>query len=332
MKIKRILVSRVDSIGDVVLTLPMVGLLRSNLEGVEIFFMGRSYTKSVVDACSSVDRFVDYDVLCGMKFKERIEYIRSLNIDVLFNVFPRYEISLLGLFSGIRYRVGTTNRIYHWLTCNRLVFLSRRRSRLHETQLNIKLLKGIGLDIDISLEEVKNYYCMDKVKPLRDDLKLLLSEDKRNIILHPKSRGSAREWGFSNYSRLIKMLDKDRYKIFITGSADEGVMLEEFIREHTGDVVSLVGRTSLDDLISFINNCYGLVSCSTGPLHIGAALGKRVVGIYSPMRPIDPGRWGPVGVNARYLVKEVECDKCRYVDRCECIESITAEEVVRELE
>lgn len=80
-------------------------------------------------------------------------------------------------------------------------------------------------------------------------------------------------------------------------------------------------------MISFIAQIDGVLAASTGPLHIAAALGKHAIGLYAPMRPIHPGRWAPLGKKATFLVKEKYCSKCRNSNRCECIESITAEEV-----
>ena len=64
-------------------------------------------------------------------------------------------------------------------------------------------------------------------------------------------------------------------------------------------------------MISFINNCHGLVACSTGPLHIAAALGKYALGIYPPMKPIDPGRWAAIGKRTKIFVLKISCSDCR---------------------
>ena len=47
--------------------------------------------------------------------------------------------------SNIGARVGTANRWYHWLYVNKKIFFSRKKSKLHEAQLNFKLLEGIGI-------------------------------------------------------------------------------------------------------------------------------------------------------------------------------------------
>jgi len=84
-------------------------------------------------------------------------------------------------------------------------------------------------------------------------------------------------------------------------------------------------------LISFINEIDGMVAASTGPLHIAAALGKYALGIYPPIKPMHPSRWAPLGKNADYLVINKNCNKCRKLDKCECIESIKPEDVKSKL-
>jgi ADP-heptose:LPS heptosyltransferase len=86
---------------------------------------------------------------------------------------------------------------------------------------------------------------------------------------------------------------------------------------------------SLENFIKFIGLADGLVAASTGPLHIASALGKHAIGLYAPMRPIHPGRWSPIGINARALVINKNCSKCRNTGDCECIRAIEPEQVAR---
>ena len=58
---KRILISRTDAIGDVMLTLPMAGILKESFPSARILFFGKTYTKAVIECCSSVDEFVNFD-------------------------------------------------------------------------------------------------------------------------------------------------------------------------------------------------------------------------------------------------------------------------------
>lgn len=327
-----ILLSRTDSIGDVILTLPMAGVIKGNFPDARVLFLGRTYTKAVVQACEHVDEFINYDELLKLSVKEQIAFIQSKKVDAVVHVFPLKHIAFLLKKAGVPVRVGTRNRLYHWVTCNKLIALSRKNSDLHESQLNIKLLSFLNIRTDLPLSAIAQCYGFTQVKPLSNEL-FANSIDKNivKVILHPRSKGSAREWGLENFSRLINSLPENRYQIFISGTKDDGKSMEQFITAHP-KAIDITGKLTLEEFISFINVCDVLVAASTGPLHIAAALGKKAIGLFAPMRPIHPGRWAPVGANAHYLVQHKNCSDCRKGGRCLCIEQIEVNEVKKHIE
>jgi heptosyltransferase-3 len=136
---QRILLSRTDSIGDVILTLPMAGVLKANFPDCEVLFLGRSYTKAVIGSSEHVDLFVNYDEILKRDHQGQIEFMKDLNIDIFIHVFPVKEIAQLAKAARIPKRIGTRNRLWHWFTCTTRVKLSRKNSDLHESQLNMKL-------------------------------------------------------------------------------------------------------------------------------------------------------------------------------------------------
>ena len=246
---------------------------------------------------------------------------------LLYMFFLLKEIAALAKKAKIPLRIGTTGRLYHYLTCNKLVAITRRHSNLHESQLNLKLLKPVLGSANYSLSEIAAYYGLTKIEPLKEEIKTLLSTRKFNLILHPKSKGSAREWGTKNFIKLIEILPIEKFQLFITGTNEEGNLIRQDILNRFPFVIDLTGKFSLKELISFINQADGIVAASTGPLHIAAALGKHAIGIYPPIKPMHPGRWAPVGKNARYLVVNKDCSDCRNRGHCECIESINPEDI-----
>ncbi len=325
---QRILLSRTDSIGDVVLTLPMAGVLKANFPECEIFFLGRTYTRSVIELSEHVDQFVNYDDLLKISENERVEQIKKLNIDIFIHVFPVKEIARLAKAARIPMRVGTRNRLWHWFTCNKLIKLSRKNSDLHESQLNIKLLSFLGIETNINLNAIKECYGFTRVKSLGNELFVNMIDKKRiKVILHPRSKGSAKEWGLHNFSKLIQQLPRERYQVFVSGTKEDGVQLEQFLKQNPS-VGDLTGKLSLDEFISFISLCDVLVAASTGPLHIASALGKKAIGLFSPMRPIHPARWSPVGKDAHSLVFDENCEQCKAKKNCNCIEKIEVQKVV----
>lgn len=320
---KRIIISRTDSIGDVVLTLPLAGALKRHFPGSTLIFLGRDYTKHVVELSEYVDEFASWDDALKLNGSEKTKWVKKINADVIIHVFPRAEIAKMARKAKIAIRIGSTGRTYHYHYCNKLVPLSRRNSKLHESQLNFKLLKPLIGKTEIpSTDEIAGLYGFRIDGRPDEKFNNLPDKNRFNLILHPKSKGSAREWPLENYTGLIKILPEKEFKIFVTGTVEEGGMIKDFLTENRDRVIDLTGKFSLEGLIRFINRADGLVAASTGPLHLAAALDKLALGIYPPIRPMHPGRWAPVGKNAHFLVVPKKCNDCRKTKICHCMAEV----------
>lgn len=277
---------------------------------------------------SFIDEFINYDEIEKLNRAEQVILLKKFNADIFLHVFPQKKIALLAARAAIPWRVGTTNRLYHWYSCNKLIRLSRKNSPFHESQLNLKLLSFLIKDTSVPLEDVHLFYGLTKFPALNKEFSDLIDTSKFNLILHPKSKGSAREWGLANFAKLISILPEDRFKIFISGTNQDGALMKEFLKINT-KAIDITGKMSLQQFIAFINHCDGLVAASTGPLHIAAALGKRAIGLFSARRPIHPGRWMPIGKNASALVNDENCVKCTKKEECDCIEKIEPERILK---
>ena len=330
------LVSRTDAIGDVVLTLPVAGWLKQQHPGCRVVLIGRRYTAAVAAACPWVDEFLEYDEKLA---SPSLAELRSYAAAAIIHVFPNKRLARLAKAANIPVRIGTRNRLFHWLTCNRLVALSRRHSSLHEAQLNLQLLTPLGYRAPLALPAVVELVRLAPAVPLRPKLQALLAArqpGQLNVILHPRSRGSAREWGLAHFGQLARLLHTAGHRVFISGTADEGAELAvaNWFREHRPYLTAdLTGQLDLPEFIAFIAAADGLVAGSTGPLHLAAALGRHALGLYPPIRPMHPGRWGPLGPHAGYLVFDrPDCQDCRAQPAaCTCIKAIAAATVATQI-
>ncbi len=304
----------------------MAGVLKKYFPECRIIFLGRTYTKDVVSLSEHVTEFINYDEIEKLPISDRVEAIKKINAHVFVNVFPKKEIAYLVKKAGVPFRVGTTNRIYHWFTCNKLIKLSRKKSELHESQLNLKLLQFLKINTKFTIPEISQFYGFTHLPAVPNDFKNLVDKDKFNLILHPKSKGSAKEWGIDNFERLIELLPKDKFKIFISGTEQEGKLMPELLKNKF--VTDLTGKLTLHQFIAFINLSDGLVAASTGPLHLAAALNKKAIGLFLPKRPMHPGRWSPIGRNAHYLVYDKDCVNCKKGIECNCINKINPQQII----
>lgn len=309
MKITKIIISRIDSIGDVLLTLPVTGVIKENLADVKIVFLASKYTMPVIKRSKNIDEHYAWEDLRGNK-----ERLYDIKANTIIHVFPNKEIARLAKSSGIINRIGTSHRIYHWWTCNKLVPLGRKTSNLHEAQLNLKLLAPLGIDKEYPIDILAKYCGWQQLTSIPDHLNSFLETDKFNLVIHMMSRGNAKQWAFSRYYQLINLLPSERFNILISGNTDE----KEIIKSELPDIFSLahvtdvMGKFSLEDFITFIQCCDGLLAGSTGPLHIAAVSGRYALGLYPSRKPMDAMRWAPMGEKAEYISERE--DRGDYLD------------------
>ncbi|MCF6767472.1 glycosyltransferase family 9 protein [Thiotrichales bacterium 19S11-10] len=325
---KTVLLSKTNQIGDVIMSLPAATEIKRHYPTARILFLASaSKTKDIVNRYADVDQLINWDEIQSMPEDQAIEFLRALNIDVVIHFHPNKQIARLMKKAKVPIRVGTSRRLYHLWYCNRWRFVNRSQSDLHETELDMLLLKPLTAksfynksDI-ISLRHFKEVTASEKVLSFLD-------EDKFNLIIHPKTRGEHIEWSPKFYADLIKNLPQDKFNILITGSPKEGEKVyDDLIKPTEGFATDLTGKTTLGELIDLVALSDGLIAGSTGPIHIAAAYGINTLGMYAPIKPFHAGRWGPVGAKAQALALNKDCSDCRIQMRCRCVNEIPVDQV-----
>lgn len=323
---QRIILTKTNQIGDVSFALPIASVLKKHYPQCTIIFIGRGYTRALIDQYADVDEFVDWDALSKLPEDQAADALKALQADIIVHVQPNKQLARLAKLAKIRLRIGNSRRLFHWWTCNRFVKVVRKNSPLHETQMDMKYLKAFGLKSDYSLKEIID---LRQFKPFKKTAACLslLDPHRFNLILHPKTRGQHIEWSADHFARLITLLPSNQFKIFVSGSEEEGAQIRQAMVQPFPGVTDLTGKTSLEDLTQMIAAADGLIAASTGPVHLAANYGVRTLGLYAPIKPFDAGRWGPVGDQAEVLALTKNCSDCRKTGPCHCIAAISPEEV-----
>jgi len=316
---RRILICRTDNIGDLVLTLPLAGYLKRHVPEVRVDMLCRPYAAPIARHCRFVDRVVTPDPAgADHRIFEQGKY------DTVIFASPDRRIARAAKGAGIRNRVGTSHRLFHWFTCNKLAHFSRARSPLHEAQLNFALLRPLGIDVLPTLRELPAYYGLSA--PYDKQVLALRRAGSRYVILHPKSNSHGREWPLDHYTRLARDLAQyPGIHFWVTGSSAEGQFLQAQAPELLAlpNVTNLCGRFDLDGMMALIGAADGLVASGTGPLHLSAALERPTLGLFPPLRPMHPGRWAALGTRARVLCRPQACTGCPDAAACACMRTIT---------
>jgi len=296
------LISRTDNLGDVALTFPLCGLIKKLYPNSKISFLGKTYTSSLLKLNEDIDQIFCWDQWALNKDDQIIERLKDQQIDVVIHVFPNYRIAKLCRNASIPKRIGTFSRIAHFFTCNLKPFIFRKKSNLSEAQLNCLLLKPLIDDIRIPRREELLNYCNINLEKFKRAPFKEISKEKLNLVIHPKSNGSAYEWPLYKYREFIESLVPEDYNLIISGTEGEKNEIEQELLNPLGDrVQSIVGKYDLEEYIAFLSQTDAMIASSTGPLHISSLLGNFTLGLFPPDRPMFPMRWLPIGRRISFL-------------------------------
>jgi len=327
-RLHNILVVRTDRIGDVILTLPTIEALKSNFPNAHITMLLNSYTAGLVEGIADV--LVYNREISSKPFFKILAELRRAQFDVVVVAFPRFRIALLLWLSGIPVRIGTGYRWYSFLF-NKKIFEHRKTVEKHEAEYNLSLLQGLGCTV--SLKPEVRIVISEQEKKAASDIRQSMGilDSDRLVLLHPGSGGSARDWEPENFAQLAAELKKRGFYVVITGGKAETDLVHSVAQNAREGVKSFVSNLSLKEFAAFIQTAKLFVANSTGPLHIAAAVGIPVVGLYAPVRVMSPKRWGPLTDKKVIFVPDpAKCSLCKGGE-CkgnECMEQITVQQVL----
>ncbi len=146
---KNILIVRTDRIGDLILTLPLAGLIKKQYPNSKVSFLVRDYTKNLVRNHPFVDEVIVLKESNGnVPLFENVNIIKQKKFDTCIVVYPRFKISLIVFLSGIKNRIGTGYRWYSFLF-NQKVYEHRKNAERHELEYNVNLLEKLGIKINL---------------------------------------------------------------------------------------------------------------------------------------------------------------------------------------
>lgn len=331
--INRILLVRTDRLGDVILTLPVLPVLRRCFPDAHISMLLRRYTGEIIEGNTYVDELLWYDDdSCLVPFEEMRRTLRAQKFDVVIVGYPTLRLAWLMFRARIPLRVGTGYRYYSFLF-NKRVFEHRKDAKRHEVEYNLNLLKELGCVPDSTPEFRLDI--PDEVHARVREILVSVGIDpgKEIVIVHPGSGGSAREWQAANFGVLgLRLAEKRGSQIVVTGAAHEALQVADVLRASHGRAASLAGKLSLKELAALIQSAQLFVSNSTGPLHVASALGVPVIGLYPQHTPMSARRWGPYTDKKAVFTpqKPLDCTDCsgKRGEPCACMESITPDNVL----
>ncbi|MFZ1517217.1 MAG: glycosyltransferase family 9 protein [Ignavibacteriaceae bacterium] len=331
---KNILIVRTDRIGDLVLTLPLAGLIKKQYPNCKVIFLVREYTKNIVSNHPFIDDVIVLKENNGkVSLFDNLNIIKSKKFDSCFVVYPTFVLSLIMFLSGIKNRIGTGYRWYSFLF-NEKVFEHRKNAERHELEFNVNLLEKLNIKNNVDEKNVS--YDLQVNQSSLNIVNKFLADEKIDsarpiIIVHPGSGGSSVDLPVNKFAELVKRLDEDNCQIILTGNKNEIELCEKI--KSSSKAKNLAGKFNLDELTALISKSVMFISNSTGPIHIAAALEKFTVGFYPKIVSCSKERWAPYTNKKLVYEPNIDCKNCTR-EQCEklnCMESIDITKVYNDI-
>lgn len=321
---KRVLIVRNDRLGDTILALPAVSAVKRKFPDAEIDFWASPSVSSLIECVPDVAHVI----AGGDRGRPRVvERLRQGGYSIAYCLRPTLSNARALNKARIPIRVGTSRRWFSYLFTDR-ISVRRRGSNVHETELNLALIHKEP-DIDIRKAEFPAIILPEANRVKVDNVlhQTGLSVGEPFVILHPGSGGSASEWPVPFFRRLADKIAAKGTRVYVTGLDSE----YDKAKEVAGDShTNLAGMTELLTLAALIQRTKLFVGNSTGPLHLAAALGVKIVGLYPPKEDCLPARWGAIGQGEWCIAPDRKpCRKCTRgsVSHCRCMEELSVEMV-----
>lgn len=299
----RILIIRPDRIGDVVLSTPIPGEIKSKIKNSFVAVLVSSYTKDIYLHNPFVDEILIYDRLNKSQSGFRlIRLLRKLNFSHAFMLLPSEGINWLLYFSGIKYRIGVGHKFYQFISNTKSVYRRKYIPLKHEADYCMDMVRKIGLESGVVKPEI--YLTADEKSKAIKFRRKVCNEGEFFIGINSTSGKSAPNWLPSEYKNLVdKLKSFKKIKIAVTDNEPP-----EDLKNMSDIIYPNLNNNLRDSIINF--SAFDLViSASTGPMHIAAALGVRTLSLFTRETACSPELWGPLGNNPVILLPDEDADK-----------------------
>jgi ADP-heptose:LPS heptosyltransferase len=341
---------RPDRIGDVILSTPVLEMLRRHYPRSHVTVLVRAAVAPLLSGLAAVDEVAIFEPegrhrgLNGLF--TLIEEFRAADYRIAVALHSHWKIAAALYAARVPYRVGPRSKPHSYLFYNRGVRQRRSQVEMHEADYNLQLLRRLGIRAATRTVAPKVHLSDEARAGAREWLRARGFDPAAGaplVAVHSGMAGSALNWPEAHYADLIRALTRDGVKVLATFGPSEGALrarMEQALGDVAGEVIFHGGPESgpIDQLAGVLSWTHLVIAPSTGPLHLAVALGKRVVTFYPPIRVQSAIRWGPYVPSeerASILVPEVYCGEdfrcrgnlCNYFP---CMRSLTVTQAVEE--
>ena len=359
---RRVLLVRLDNLGDVLVTTPAFHAVREALPGAHLTLLASPVGAQVGRLNPDLDEVVVYEApwmdpwhkLPQDSARElaMVETIRAGHYDgaIIFTSYHQSPLpaAYLCYLADIPLRVAASIDGPGSLLTTRHKHPERA---MHEVERGLDLVGALGMttearDLVLRVPPVarKRMAGDRRVNPRLGTygrearLRGLEAETTGNgdplVVVHPGCSTPARTYPWEQFAEVVELLVAELgARVALTGAADEAELIERIMARLSARtrraVMPLAGELEFDELCALIEAADVTITNNTGPMHIAAALKTPVVALFALTNP--PEQWGPWQVRHCQLFHEVPCRLC-YARVCpyghECLAGVTPREVI----
>lgn len=346
---RRILIIRLDLIGDLVMSLTVVRTLKRTYPDAEIDLLAVPASAAVVTADPDLAQIIAYDPNIWRRPKALMQWknwreafalrrrLKARRYDLAISVFGDWA-GIMAVLSGAPRRVGFGRESYpgfmtdnvagrHWDT----------RDHLHEVDYCLALARAAGA----TTTEEDRIPQLTVIPQARQEIEQLLQQagvvtGKPLIACHVSSNnGQSKRWPVPYWATLLdRLIHEEGAQVVLTGAPNDGPLVERITSRMHEQAMNMAGKTSLSQLAALLQRADIMISGDSGPMHIAAAVGTVVIAIHGPT---DPALSGPVSPKAIILRSDIWCSPCYKAKgpadcrffTTQCMKNITPAEVFR---
>jgi lipopolysaccharide heptosyltransferase II len=327
---KKILIFKMSSLGDCILSIPSIRAVRERFNNADIKVLVDVRFREVFDRCP----YLDEVITCDFKGRDRAlgffalaRRLCSEDFDISIDLQNNRKSHFLSFLSSIPQRYGYNNHKWSFFL-NRKTNLPEKSLQPIKHQARVLGLLGI-MGVDPRLELWTEDESESWVDSFLGDNWLKKDQKLVALSLSASKKWKTKNWELAKMVELSELLaEKHGIRIVLLGSKNDERKARAFMKKATVKPVNAVGKTNIPRLVSLVKRCSAMVTGDSSPMHAAAATETPFVAIFGPT---DPARHVPESKNYKIIFKKVKCSPC-YKPTClrkrkKCISLIEPQEV-----
>jgi predicted lipopolysaccharide heptosyltransferase III len=332
-QVRRVLVVRLRSIGDAVLTTPSLFALRRFLPQAQIDILLEDWVAPVLEGSDLVDRVIEIarDSKTGRARLAR--ELRASRYDVVYNLHGGTTATLLTRATGAKHRVGFGHyqyaRLHNHAAPSSLEIW--QRPSLHSVEQQLALIGWTGVPVTdrpptrLAVTDGALLSIAEKLRAAGWE-----DEDKPVAVIHPAAAFDTKQWATKNFARVADDLAARGLTTIAIVSPKEKQAVESLMKQTSARVIGL-SDLSLPEVTALASRARLFVGNDSGIAHVAAAAGAPCVVIFGSSNVVH---WRPWTTNPNEVVREeMPCQPCHgyfcaEFERPECILRVPVERVV----